>query len=142
MSILLYRCWWLTLISFIFIPFMVLVISRISKRIRRISATLQGKLADLTTTIEETVAGVRIIKSFAAEDHVIARFEGENRQTMRTVMHGVMRSAQLRPILEVIGAGGIAVVLLLGGGAVAKTYNYQQERDAIILRPRCAFAAS
>ena len=132
--ILLYRSWWLTLISFIFIPFMVLVISRISKRIRRISATLQGKLADLTTTIEETVAGVRIIKSFAAEDHVIARFENENHQTLRTIMHGVMRSGQLRPILEVIGAGGIAVVLLLGGNAVAKTYVYQQERGAIILR--------
>ena len=132
--ILLYRCWWLTLISFIFIPFMVLVISRISKRIRRISAALQGKLSDLTTTMEETVSGVRIIKSFAAENHVVARFEDENHQTMRTVMHGVMRSAQLRPILEIIGAGGIAVVLLLGGGAVAKTHNYQQERDAIILR--------
>ncbi len=132
--ILLYRCWWLTLISFIFIPFMVLVISRISKRIRRISTSLQGKLSDLTTTMEETVSGVRIIKSFAAENHVVARFKDENHQTMRTVMHGVMRSAQLRPILEIIGAGGIAVVLLLGGGAVATTHNYQQERDAIILR--------
>ena len=132
--VLIYLNWWLTLASFIFIPFMVLIISRISKRMRRISASLQGKLSDLTTTMEETVSGVRIIKSFAAENHVIARFANENHQTMRTVMHGVMRSAQLRPILEIIGAGGIAVVLLLGGGAVAKTYNYQQEREAIIVR--------
>lgn len=131
---LLYLNWQLTLICFIFIPFMVLVISRISKRIRRISSALQGRLADLTTTMEETVSGVRIIKSFAAETHVIARFRDENHQTMRTVMHGIMRSAQLRPILEIIGAGGIAVVLLLGGGAVAKTYHYQQERNAIIVR--------
>ena len=51
----------LTLASLIFIPFMAVVISRIGKRIRRICGMVQGKLADVTTIIEETVAGVRII---------------------------------------------------------------------------------
>ena len=129
LSILFYLSWWLTLISLIFIPFMALVVSRISKRIRRISAAVQDKLADITNVIEETVAGVRIIKSFAAEEHVNQRFVRENRLTLKTVMHGIMRAAQLRPILEVIGAGGIAIVLLLGGQAVATNNNYQLERD-------------
>lgn len=130
---LIWLSWWLTLISLVCIPFMVLVIRSISKRIRRIATSVQNRLADLTTTMEETISGVRIVKSFAAEDHVIARFWEENRQTLRAVMHGVMRSSQLRPILEIIGAGGIALVLLLGGSSVAKTSQYVQERESYIV---------
>ena len=131
-AILLQTNWRLTLVSLACIPVMSLVISRISKRIRRISTALQSRLADLTNVIEESVAGVRIIKSFAAEDVVIARFEEQNQLTFKTVMRGILRSAQLRPLLEIIGAMGVAIVLLLGGGMVARTTNYQQIRDAKI----------
>ncbi len=71
LSALFWVSWRLALVSLIFIPFMAAVIARIGRRIRTISGVVQGKLADVTTIIEETVAGVRIIKSFAAEDHEI-----------------------------------------------------------------------
>lgn len=131
---LLWLSWWLTLISLVCIPFMAFVIQRISRRIRKISTAIQTRISELTTTMEETVSGVRIVKSFASEETVIARFLMENQATLRAVMQGVKRSAQLRPILEVIGAGGIALVLLLGGGAVARTTNYQKTREAKILQ--------
>ena len=131
-AVLLHTNWRLTLISLACIPVMSLVISRISRRIRRISTALQGRLADLTNVIEESVAGTRIIKSFAAEDMVIARFEAQNQLTFKTVMRGILRSAQLRPLLEIIGALGVATVLLLGGTMVAQTNNYQQTRQSLI----------
>jgi subfamily B ATP-binding cassette protein MsbA len=118
--------WRLALVALVFIPFMAVVISRIGKRIRSITGTVQNKLAVVTTTIEETVAGVRIIKSFAAEDHVITRFTHENQQTLYAVMKGVRKNAQLRPIIEFIGAFGIAFVMLLGGNFVADTNRQQQ----------------
>src|SRR5689334_1486570 len=74
----------LALASIIFIPFMAAVISRIGKRIRTISVKVQGKLADVTTIIEETVAGVRIIKSFGTEHHEVSRFSDENERTLET----------------------------------------------------------
>lgn len=117
----------LALVSLIFIPFMAAVISRIGKRIRAISSAVQGKLADVTTIIEETVAGVRIIKSFATEEHEVARFTHENAHTLNIVMNGVKRSAQLRPLIEFIGAFGVALVLYLGGNYVANTNRYQRE---------------
>jgi len=95
------------------------VISRIGKRIRRISDRVQVKLADISTITEETVAGVRIIKSFATESQEIERFSQENERTFHTVIKGVKKSAQLRPIIEFIGAFGIALVLFLGGNEVA-----------------------
>ena len=110
----------LAVISLLFIPFMAVVIGRIGKRIRQISGVVQGKMADVTTRIEETVAGVRIIKSFAAEDHEISRFVRENHQTRDTVLKAARKSAQLRPVIDFIGAFGIALVLYLGGNYVAQ----------------------
>jgi ATP-binding cassette, subfamily B, bacterial MsbA len=123
----------LAIASIVFIPFMAAVISRIGKRIRTISVKVQGKLADVTTIIEETVAGVRIIKSFGTEHHEVSRFSDENERTLETVMQGARKSAQLRPLIEFIGAFGIALVLFLGGNYVAYTYREQEkERKAWI----------
>ena len=118
----------LALISLVFIPFMAVVIGRIGKRIRRISSVVQGKMADVTTRIEETVAGVRIIKSFAAENHEIKRFNRENHQTLDTVLSAARKNAQLRPIIDFIGAFGIALVLYLGGNYVAQGYNSARQQ--------------
>src|SRR5437016_9449362 len=113
-----YTSWRLTLAAVIFVPLMGLIISKIGKRIRRISDLVQVKLADITTITEETVAGVRIIKSFATETHEIQRFSDENERTYRAVIKGERKRAQLRPIIEFIGAFGIALVLFLGGNEV------------------------
>lgn len=119
-AMLFYTSWRLTLAAILFVPLMGLVISRIGKRIRRISDLVQIKLADITTIVEETVAGVRIIKSFATENHEIRRFSAENERTFRAVIKGERKRAQLRPLVEFIGAFGIALVLFLGGNEVAR----------------------
>ena len=116
-----YYSWQLALVSLIFIPFMALVIQRIGKRIRTISADIQTKLGEVTTIIEETISGVRIIKSFATEEQEVRRFSAENHNTMKVVMRGVRKSSQLRPLTEFIGAFGIALVLFLGGIQVTAT---------------------
>ncbi len=119
-SMLVYTSWRLTLAAVLFVPLMGLIISKIGKRIRRISDLVQVKLADITTITEETVAGVRIIKSFATENHEIRRFSVENERTFDAVIKGEKKRAQLRPIVEFIGAFGIALVLFLGGNEVAR----------------------
>lgn len=116
----------LAVVSLIFIPFMATVISRIGKRIRVISGAVQQKLSDVTTIIEETVAGVRIIKSFATEEHEIARFSSENHRTLTTVLKAAKKSAEMRPLVDFIGAFGIALVLYLGGNYVAWTIEAQK----------------
>ncbi len=118
----------LALVSLIFIPFMAVAIGRIGKRIRAISGLVQGKLADISTILEETVAGVRIIKSFHAEEHEVQRFQVENENALQTVMNVTRKSAQLRPVTEFIGAFGIALVLYLGGNYVANTNRYQRNQ--------------
>lgn len=120
LGLLFYISWRLTLIAMIVVPLMGFTISRIGKRIRKISDLVQVKIADITTIAEETLAGVRIIKSFATENHEIERFSQENERTLQTVMRGVQQSARLRPIIEFLGAFGIALVIFLGGNEVVR----------------------
>ena len=122
-AMLFYTSWRLTVAAIVLVPLMGLVITRIGRKIRRISDQVQIKLADITTITEETISGVRIIKSFATEDHEIDRFSRENEKTFDTVIRGVKKSAQLRPIIEFIGAFGIALVLFLGGNEVAQNMD-------------------
>jgi subfamily B ATP-binding cassette protein MsbA len=121
----------LATVSLIFIPFMAVAIDRIGKRIRRSAGIVQDRLADVSTIIEETVAGVRIIKSFTAETHEINRFSQENERTLETVMTVARRSAMLRPVVEFIGSFGIALVLFLGGNYVYNTNKYQREQQEL-----------
>lgn len=122
-SVLFYYSWRLTAAAVFVVPLMGYIISRIGKRIRRISDTVQIKLADITTITEETIAGVRIIKSFATEDHEIARFTRENERTYHTIISGEKQRARLRPIVEFIGAFGIALVIWLGGNEIARNHK-------------------
>ncbi len=125
LSMLFYVSPQLALASLIFIPFMAAVISKISRRMRSISGAVQGKVADVTTVLEETVAGVRIVKSFAAERHEIKRFSSTNNSALTAVMKAVRKNAQLRPLTEFIGAFAIALMLFLGGNMVAFTNKSQ-----------------
>ncbi len=129
--------WKLALLSLVFIPCMAAVISRISRKMRSISGDIQNKLSDVTTILEETVAGVRIIKSFAAEGHEVSRFSEENHRTLHTMMRGVRRTSQLRPIVDFIGAFGIALILYLGGNYVAHTNKVQlaEQQQWIMANP-------
>jgi len=120
LALLFYTSWRLTLIAVVVVPLMGFVISVIGKKIRRISDLVQIKLADVTTIAEETLAGIRIIKSFATENHEIERFSRENERTLDAVMKGVKQSARLRPIIEFLGAFGIALVIFLAGNEVVR----------------------
>src|SRR5579871_5471402 len=133
-AMLFYTSWRLTLAAILFVPLMGLVIDRIGKRMRRITDIVQVRLADITTITEETVAGVRIIKSFATENHEIRRFSVANEKTFHAVLKGEKKRAQLRPIIEFLGAFGIALVLFLGGNEVARNARLLSEGKAALSR--------
>lgn len=111
--------WKLALISVTVLPLMYYTIMRISKGMRRLTELLQIDLAEVAAVVQESLSGVRIIKSFGTEDYEIARFYKENERTYGAAMKSVRRSAAVTPTLEVIGVTGIAFVLWYGGSMVA-----------------------
>jgi len=68
--------WKLTLIALTLMPASMIVIIRIGKRLRHLSHRQQEQMADLTSTLQETVYGIRVVKAFAMEGF-------ENRKFLR-----------------------------------------------------------
>jgi subfamily B ATP-binding cassette protein MsbA len=112
--------WKLSLIAVVGVPLMAIIIRAIGKRMRQIGQQTQLRLEDVTAVIQETIAGVRTIKAFATEPMEIQRFKERNYLSYRAMMDGVRTSAALRPLVELIGAGGIAFVLWYGGHQIVR----------------------
>ena len=68
----------LTVFVIIFIPFSGFIISFIGKTLKRKSLLVQKEQAELTSITEETINGIKIIKSFLAENFFISKFDVTN----------------------------------------------------------------
>ncbi len=107
--------WQLTLLTLGVMPAMALVVGFFSNRIRDITDSVQRKLADITTIIQETVSGIRVVKSFSMEKHETKRFKVENEKNFQFVMRSAMASATLTPAMDLLFAIGAVVILWFGG---------------------------
>lgn len=112
--------WKLSLVALVGVPLMAWIIRGIGKRMRQIGHQTQKRMEDVTALMQESIAGVRTIKAFATESREINRFKAQNYLSYRAMMDGVRTSAALRPLVELIGAGGIALVLWYGGHQIAR----------------------
>lgn len=110
--------WKLSLITLLCLPFIALLIRHIGRRVRIISGRVQAKLADVSNVVEETVSGVRVVKSFAREDYENSRFRRISRETLKEIMRGVRKTALLKPTTEVLGAFALMFALWYGGRQV------------------------
>ncbi|WP_346854487.1 ABC transporter ATP-binding protein [uncultured Draconibacterium sp.] len=110
-----YMSWSLTLFVFLMLPVTGLIIGRIGRSLKKVSSKGQNKLGEILSIIEEDLSGLRIIKSFNAEDKAIRRFQTEN-HNYRLIMNRLMWRRHLaHPASEFLGTIVIVVVLWYGG---------------------------
>lgn len=110
--------WKLTLLALLVLPLSAVVVAFAGGYIRRYSRRSQERMADLSSILEESVGGVRIVKAFGMEDHEARRFGGANSGYYRaTVKMFVVRHLN-SPINEVIGTAAGVSILWFGGRAV------------------------
>jgi subfamily B ATP-binding cassette protein MsbA len=110
--------WVLSLIAFVAFPASVLPILRLSKKLRRFARKRQVTLGNLTTLLQETVQGNRVVKAFNMEEYEKRRFAAEGEALFRLIMRVSRIRAFNTPMMEVLAAFGIAGVVLYGGHSV------------------------
>src|SRR6185295_14331333 len=120
-----YHDWLLSLVAFIAFPASVLPIVRLSKKLRRFSRKRQVTLGRLTTLLQETVQGNRIVKAFGMEGYEKRRFATESEGLFRLAMKMERIRAFTTPMLEVLAAFGIAGVVWYGGHSVVSGQRTQ-----------------
>jgi subfamily B ATP-binding cassette protein MsbA len=110
--------WRLALITFVVLPPIILVIARVGKRLRKRSERIQEKMADITSTLEEAITGIRVVKAFGMEGYERRRFFGQTAEYFKRMIRLERLAALAGPLTEYLGVIGAVVVLWYGGRQV------------------------
>ncbi|BBD07693.1 ABC transporter ATP-binding protein [Desulfovibrio ferrophilus] len=102
---------------FIF-PLAVYPIIFFGKKLRKIGRKNQSKISDISVILNEVFNGARVVKAFANERGENDRFAKENERLVSIAEKEVIFSELSSPIMDFIGAMGIAVVMWYCGGQV------------------------
>lgn len=114
----LYLDWRLTLLTLIIVPLVLGITSIFGKRLRLAGHEVQGRIADITTLLQETISGIRVVRSFAREEYEIKRFDTENRRNFTAVMKATKLTSLLTPMVEFAAAIAVTVIIWYGGYSV------------------------
>jgi subfamily B ATP-binding cassette protein MsbA len=98
----------------IFVPVIMVSVTRIGRRVRHTTRRGQDKLAEIHNILHETITGNRIVKAFGMEIWEAVRFRGAARRLFRANLRSVRAAALSSPLMDTIGAIAIALLLLMG----------------------------
>src|SRR4051812_8299854 len=100
------------------VPIVVLTAMRYNRRSRPAVQEIQQRLPELTPEAGESVSGIRVVKAFAREDHMLARFRHAVGRVFDQNVYSTRLSAFYSPMLGFLPSLGLAVILLVGGRMV------------------------
>jgi len=111
--------WMLALITMLVFPAVIYPIARFGRKMRHATLDGQAAMGDLTSLLEETVSGIRVVKAFGMEDYEQGRFRKLTGDFFDHQLKVFKVNALSFPIMELLAGFGIAGVLLYGGMRVA-----------------------
>ncbi len=106
--------WELSLIVFAVFGLILPPLILIGNFIKKLSSHSQEKIGTISTMLQETISGIRVVKAFSMEGYETRRFDRHNRRFYRIMMRMARRDAILSPITEfvVLLAAGIVFVFM------------------------------
>ncbi|WP_345979929.1 ABC transporter ATP-binding protein [Sulfurimonas sp. HSL3-2] len=104
--------------SLILVPLIIYPLIAIARKLKKYSHRSQAKNADVVTRLTEVFNNSEIIKANATEEFEMKRFSEENWKFFKINMKSVYVGELVSPIMEVIGAAGLAAVIFVGGHEV------------------------
>jgi ATP-binding cassette, subfamily B, bacterial MsbA len=99
-------------------PALVIVAVVFSRPLRRLSTRVQDAIAASTTTAEEALAGIRVVKSFGREDWERARYGEDLRDVVGTATRLVTWRGAFGAMMTFLGFGALIVILWYTGRQV------------------------
>lgn len=104
--------------ALIVVPLIVVPLIQITRRLKRLSHRSQEKNADVVTRLTEIFNNSEIIKASCSENYEMNRFKEESDRFFKINMKTTYTSEVVSPLLEIIGAAGLAAVVFVGGQQV------------------------
>jgi len=110
--------WTLALITLICVPILIFLSIQVASRLRPLWAGVQSGAGDLGTVMQESLSGVRVVKSFAREDFEIEKFGKTNRSLRELNLEAMRTSAWNQPLMVMVLNVVTVLVIWVGGAAV------------------------
>lgn len=112
--------WKLTLIIFLLAPITAIILSKIGNSLKRSSIKSQEKISDITSTLDETLGAIRVVKAFGMEEYETKKFEKENNSYFQLLVRLARKRALGSPISEFVGVVTIVIILYFFGSEIIK----------------------
>jgi subfamily B ATP-binding cassette protein MsbA len=111
-SVLLVMDWKFTLVTLVLFPMCLLPLRIYGRRARKAVQNEQAGMAEMVVTMQETFAGIRVIKSFAREAHQEKEFKRSNQVQFSQMMRIIRSLEAVGPLVETMAAIGVGIALL------------------------------
>lgn len=105
----------LTLVSFLIVPIFFLIAGTVFSKARKFFIELRERVATVTSTLDESIMGMRIIQSFAVEDENYEEFSKATELEKETTMKAAKLMAFLPGIIMITITLGLGVIFLTAG---------------------------
>lgn len=108
----------LLLLVLVLAPALIVVAVLFGRPLQRVSTQVQDEMARSTTTAEEALSGIRVVKSFVREDWELARYEGDLRRLVAMASRLALWRGLFAAVMTFLGLGAIAIILWYTGRQV------------------------
>lgn len=112
--------WELALFSILFLPVVALLIGRIVKKLRHPAKTSQKRMGEMVSALDESLSGIKVIKSYNATEYIKEKFHAINADFSRLLLSMVRRQQLASPMSEFLGISAAGVILIFGGMLVVR----------------------
>jgi subfamily B ATP-binding cassette protein MsbA len=107
--------WQLTILAVLIVPVSTFIIVWIGQKLRQQSEVLQSKLADITSVLQESISGVKVVKAFGMENYENKKFMQETTSHFKLALKIVRTRNSSSPITEILSVIIGAVIIYYGG---------------------------
>lgn len=123
-----YQDWVLSSLTFFVFPVAILPISKLGRRMRKVTANTQEQNGLLSTYLNQAIQGIRVVKAYGMEDYEKRKVGG----LVETLHELTYKAARVRsassPIMEMLGGIAITVVIVYGGSQVISQADANPDR--------------
>ena len=107
--------WKLSLFCLVYLPIVALLMGAIIKRLRKPAKDAQELFGSMTSTIDETLTGIKVIKAYNAEEYFDERFRNVNEEYSTLHKWISIRQQMASPMSEFLGIMAVGGVVIAGG---------------------------
>ena len=122
LGVVIYQSPKLAFFAIIVLPAALYPISRLAKKMKKISTASQEKTSDITSALSEIFTNIEIIKANNAQNYEHERFTSENDKFFKLNLESTKVEQLVSPLMETIGSIGVAAVIIIGGSDVIDGY--------------------